>query len=65
MNEGRFELVLTQKLGTNNGSSSEVEIIRDKQTGVMYLARLVDRGVGLTVLVDKDGKPLTSYKVEL
>lgn len=63
--EGRFELVLTQVLGMNNSSSSEVEIIRDKQTGVMYLARLVDRGVGLTVLVDRDGKPLTSFKVEI
>ena len=63
--EGRFELVLTQVLGMKHSSSSEVEIIRDKQTGVMYLARLVDRGVGLTVLVDRDGKPLTSFKVEI
>ena len=37
-----------------------IEILRDKQTGVMYVYHKLDNSGGLTVLVDKDGKPLFS-----
>lgn len=53
--EERFEVVDRQKFGVASG----VEIIRDKLTGVMYLYRHDGYSGGLTVLVDKDGKPLT------
>ena len=60
----RFEVVFTDSLEESFFKSyGEAFIIRDKKTGVLYLAnRSYDTngiGVGLTVMVDKDGKPLT------
>ncbi|MCL2736309.1 MAG: DUF6440 family protein [Propionibacteriaceae bacterium] len=33
-------------------------VLRDRETGVLYLFRLEGYAGGLTVLVDRDGKPL-------
>ena len=48
----RFERVYSQ------GGLMGVEIFVDKETGVNYLFRLSGYGGGLTVLLDKDGKPV-------
>ncbi|MBQ8769491.1 MAG: xylan 1,4-beta-xylosidase [Oscillospiraceae bacterium] len=47
----RFKKVYTQSMGT-------VEIWVDKETGVNYLYMQRGYGGGLTVLLDKDGKPV-------
>lgn len=49
--EKRFEKVYSQGL-------SSFEIWVDKQTGVNYLYRSSGYAGGLTVLLDKDGKPI-------
>lgn len=51
--ERRFEVIFEE--GKLNDKS---RIIRDKKTGVQYLYAFYGQGAGLTVLVDKDGKPL-------
>ena len=48
----RFEVV------EKNGLSQGTRIIVDKETGVQYLLAWWTSVGGLTVLVDKDGKPL-------
>ena len=47
----RFEKVYKQNMG-------EIEIWVDKETGVNYLYRQSGYSGGLTVLLDKDGKPV-------
>lgn len=47
----RFEKVFSQSAGS-------VEIWVDKETGVNYLFRSSGYAGGLTVLLDKDGKPV-------
>ncbi len=49
----RFEKVYSQGIGS-------VEVWMDKETGVNYLYRSSGYGGGLTVLIDKDGKPLVT-----
>ena len=49
----RFEKVYSQSLGS-------VEIWVDKETGVNYLYRRDGYSGGLTVLLDKDGKPMVT-----
>ena len=39
---------------------SEIEIWVDKETGVNYLYRAAGYAGGLTVLLDKDGKPIVT-----
>jgi len=51
--EKRFEKVYSQSMGS-------MEIWVDKETGVHYLYRNGGYGGGLTVLLDKDGKPIIS-----
>lgn len=53
----RFEKVYSQGMGT-------MEIWVDKQTGVNYLYRQSGYSGGMTVLLDKDGKPVISSIVE-
>ena len=53
----RFERVYSQGMGT-------MEIWVDKQTGVNYLYRQSGYSGGLTLLLDKDGKPVISSIVE-
>lgn len=47
----RFERIYKQGMGT-------MEIWVDKETGVNYLYHNGGYGGGLTVLLDKDGKPV-------
>ena len=51
--EKRFEKVYTQGAGT-------MEIWVDKETGVNYMFQAYGYSGGLTVLVDKDGKPIVT-----
>lgn len=53
----RFERVYSQGMGT-------LEIWVDKETGVNYLYRQSGYSGGMTVLLDKDGKPVISSIVE-
>lgn len=39
-------------------NEGDLEIYCDKKTKVMYLVKSVYKGVGITLLVDADGKPL-------
>ena len=55
--EKRFERVYSQSMGT-------MEIWVDKQTGVNYLYHQSGYAGGMTVLLDKDGKPVISSVVE-
>lgn len=52
MAKKRFEHVYTQ------GKLSVKTVIRDNETGVLYMSYQEGYGMGLTVLVDQDGKPL-------
>ena len=51
--EKRFEKVYSQGAGS-------IQIIVDKETGVNYLYHSSGYSGGLTVLVDKDGKPIVT-----
>lgn len=57
MEKGRFE---TQKQGTISGT----KIITDTKTGVQYLFVWDGYAAGLTLLVDKDGKPIIDKNYE-
>lgn len=50
----RFEKVYSQ------GTMSIIEIWVDRETGVNYLFRAGGYAGGLTVLLDKDGKPVVT-----
>ena len=52
--EKRFEKVYSQ------GGLSVMEIWVDQETGVNYLYHGVGHGGGLTVLLDREGKPVIS-----
>jgi len=54
--DSRFEF--TEKKGVMEGA----RVIVDKETGVQYLLAHWTNVGGLTVLVDKDGKPLLDPK---
>ena len=54
--EKRFELLEREGLG----AAREVNIIRDKQTGVQYLYYQSGYAGGLTPLLDKDGNTIIS-----
>lgn len=49
----RFEKVYSQSMGS-------MEIWVDKETGVNYLYRQSGYAGGMTVLLDRDGKPVIS-----
>ena len=53
----RFEKIYSQGMGT-------MEIWVDKVTGVNYLYHNGGYGGGLTVLLDKDGKPVITTEME-
>ncbi|NMD38371.1 MAG: xylan 1,4-beta-xylosidase [Christensenellaceae bacterium] len=59
MDDKRF--VRTYKQGFMDG----VYIWVDRQTGVNYLCAFAGYGLGLTVLLDKDGKPVITPEEEL
>jgi hypothetical protein len=52
MKNKRFEEVYKQ------GKLTVSKVIRDNETGVMYLVHQEGYGMGLTVMVDAEGKPL-------
>ncbi len=52
MENKRFETVYSQ------GTITRIEVFVDKETGVNYLYRADGYAGGLTVLLDKDGKPV-------
>ncbi len=55
--EKRFEKVYTQGMGS-------MEVWVDKETGVHYLYRQSGYAGGMTVLLDKDGKPVVTPVVK-
>ncbi len=57
MENKRFETIYSQ------GTITRIEVFVDKETGVNYLYRADGYAGGLTVLLDKDGKPVIT-KVE-
>jgi hypothetical protein len=52
MADKRFEEVYT------DGRLKITKVLRDNETGVLYLYRQEGYGAGLTVMVDQEGKPL-------
>lgn len=52
MSRKRFEIVHSQ------GTFDVYKVIRDNETGVLYMESYSGTGIGLTVMVDQDGKPL-------
>lgn len=52
MSEKRFEEVYSQ------GKLTVTKVLRDNETGVLYLMHQLGYGLGLTPLLDADGKPL-------
>jgi hypothetical protein len=55
MKNDRFEIVYSQRFDI----SDRMDLIRDKETGVNYLRTWFNNSAGgVTVLVDKDGKPI-------
>ena len=52
MSEKGFEVIYTQ------GKLEQFKIIRDNETGVLYMQNHTGAGGGLTVMVDKNGNPL-------
>lgn len=62
--ENRFEAVKEERISFGR-RTMEVFVLRDKQTGVMYACRTTLSGVGMSVLVDKHGKPMTTFKINI
>jgi len=52
MSDKRFEEVYKQ------GKLTVSKVLRDNETGVLYLVHQEGYGMGLTVLVDEEGKPM-------
>lgn len=52
MNNDRFEKIYSQ------GKMTSMEIWVDKETGVNYLFRQSGYAGGMTVLLDREGKPI-------
>ena len=55
--EKRFKRIYSQEMGST-------EIWVDKETGVNYLFHASGYNGGLTVLLNKDGKPVTTTDTE-
>ncbi|MCU6762742.1 Uncharacterised protein [uncultured Roseburia sp.] len=56
-NKDRFEKVYTQ------GKLNVTEILVDKETGVNYLFHISGYGAGLTPLLDREGKPVITPRL--
>ena len=52
--EKRFEVIYQQ------GALDPIEILVDRETGVNYLFRASGTAGGLTVLLDREGKPVVT-----
>lgn len=57
----RFEIVSEQMLQDSSKFCHNYMVVRDKLTGIMYL----DTGEGITPLLNKDGAPMTAFKVNI
>ena len=55
--EKRFKKIYSQEMGST-------EIWVDKKTGVNYLFHASGNSGGMTVLLDKDGKPVITTNIE-
>ena len=60
--ESRFETILKEE---DVNKIDYIKVFRDKQTGVLYVYCRDFNSGGLTVLVDKEGKPLTLFKANI
>lgn len=58
MKKERFKKIYAQ------GTFAILEVWEDQETGVNYLYRTDGTGGGLTVLLDRDGKPVISPIVQ-
>lgn len=63
--ENRFEVVKKEDIAVDRWTTMSVLVLRDKQTGVMYIAAGTGKAGGLTPLLDKDGNPMTTFKVSV
>lgn len=54
--EKRFEVIHEQK----SKLAETVRVLRDNETGVCYLQTWSGASGGVTLLVDRDGRPLTA-----
>lgn len=52
MSEKRFEVI------DKHGKLEQFKVIRDNETGVLYMSHIVGYAGGVTVMVDPQGKPL-------
>ncbi|MGG3284118.1 DUF6440 family protein [Paenibacillus solani] len=52
MDDKRFETIYTQ------GKFDVIKVIRDNETGILYMSQREGYGLGLTVMFDQEGKPL-------
>lgn len=52
MSKNRFEVIEKQ------GKLSVFQVIRDNETGVLYMSYSAGYGLGLTVMMDHEGKPM-------
>lgn len=52
----RFELLLSE--GSVFQETGVIQILRDKETGVHYLIARYTHGIGVTTLLDEEGKPV-------
>lgn len=52
MSKKRFTEIYTQ------GNLKVTKVLRDNETGVLYMLHQEGFGAGLTVMLDADGKPL-------
>ncbi|MDV6378652.1 DUF6440 family protein [Sporosarcina sp. GW1-11] len=52
MDDKRFEVIEKQ------GKLTQFQVIRDNQTGVLYMSYSAGYGLAMTVMMDRDGKPL-------
>ena len=52
--DNRFQIVLNEKIDMASGS----RILRDRETGALYLFHYAGYAGGLTQLTDRDGRPL-------
>ena len=56
----RFQVILEQDNSNGSSGIDYIQIIKDTNTGVLYMFRCRGSHSGLTVMLDKDGKPLLS-----
>ncbi|PIC67538.1 hypothetical protein CSV71_11350 [Sporosarcina sp. P21c] len=56
MDKKRFAIIEKQ------GKLQQFQVIRDNETGVLYMSQAQGYGLGMTVLFDVEGKPLVDQE---